>query len=238
MVLPLYLAVTGAEMSGIASTAHPIAYMACHFSPYTQGLTNIPGQLPPDSMLILNDRMPCRGHSADLVVGQLQGIVERLGCESLLLDFQRPPEPESETMVRQIVQSLSCPVAVTEAFAHDLSCPVLLSPAPLHVPLGEYLAPWRGREIWLEAALEQGEITVTASGTDYTRQFPPDGLTDGFYEESLCCHYKTKSTPDRITFTLFDTPSSLQKKLDLAQSHGVSRAVGLWQELGTFLPGK
>ena len=235
MVLPLYLAVTGAEMSAISAASHPIAYMACHFSPYTQGLTNFPNHLPPGSMLILNDRMPCNGHSADLLAGQLRDIVAQHGCESLLLDFQRPADPELKAVVHRIIQSVPCPVAVTEAFAQELSCPVFLSPAPLHMPLSEYLEPWRGREIWLEAALEQEEITVTESGTDCARQFPPDGLTEGFYDEILCCNYITRHTPDRITFTLFDTVESLQKKLDLAQSLGVSRVIGLWQELGTLM---
>lgn len=188
--------------------------------------------------MILNDRMSCQGHSPDLVAGQLQEAVDRLGCESVLLDFQRPREPESDAIVSKIIHSLSCPVAVAERFAADLDCPVFLSPAPLHVPLADHLAPWQGREIWLEAALGQGEIIVTAQGTTAATQFPPDGFTGGFYEEALCCHYRTKIGGDRIVFTLFDTPESLEKKLEHAHSLGVKRAVGLWQELGTFPAGK
>lgn len=238
MGLSCYLAMTEAEIRSNSAFPHHLAFMACHFSPYTQGLSNLPAYLPQDAMLILNDRMPCCGHSADLVAGQLRDIVAQHGCESLLLDFQRPPDAESENMVRRITDTLPCPVAATEAFAKELSCPVFLSPAPLHIPLSEYLEPWRGREIWLEAALEQADITVTENGTECARQFPPDGLTEGFYDEILCCNFITRHTPDRITFTLFDTAESLQKKLDLAQSLGVSRAVGLWQELGTFPTGK
>lgn len=238
MALPLYLAATGPEMSAISQHSFPLAYMACHFSPYTQGLTNIPNTLPDGSMLILTDRMPCQGHSADLVIQQLQDVVERYHCESLLLDFQRPPEPELEQMAARIIHSLSCPVAVTEGFTKDHSCPVFLSPAPLHIPLAEYLAPWEGREIWLEAALEQEEITVGENGTAYSRIFPTDGLAGGFLSEELCCHYRLKTDHDRVMFTLFDTMGSLRKKLELAASLGVTRAVGLWQELGTFLTGK
>ena len=234
MVLPLYLAVTGAEMSGFSSNSFPMAYMACHFSPYTQGLTNLPDTLPPDSMLILTDRMPCQGHSADLVVQQLRDIVELYRCESLLLDFQRPPEPESREMADRIITSLPCPVAVTESFAVDHSCPVFLSPAPLHVPLREYLQPWQGREVWLEVALEQETVTVTEKGTVISGQFPPEGLEGGFYDEALCCHYRIEMDSKQIIFTLFDTPDSLEKKLELCQSLGVKRAVGLWQELQNF----
>lgn len=232
MVLPLYLAVTGAEMSAFLSEPSPMAYMACHFSPYTQGLANIPEMLPEGSVLMLNDRMPCQGHSADLVIQQLQSIVEQHRCDSILLDFQRPPEPESREMADRIITSLPCPVGVTEAFAEGHSCPVFLSPAPLHMPLREYLQPWQGREVWLEAALEQETVTVTEKGTTFSSQFPPERLEDGFYDEALCCHYRIEADADRITFTLFDTPGSLEKKLKLATELGVKRAVGLWQELG------
>lgn len=238
MVLPLYLAVTGAEMSAFSSNSFPMAYMACHFSPYTQGLTNLPDSLPENSMLILTDRMPCQGHSADLVAQQLQDIVEQYQCESVLLDFQRPPEPESQAMVNGIVHALPCPVAVTEGYAAQLSCPVFLSPAPLHMSIREYLQPWQSREIWLEAAFGQETITVTEKGTEVAAQFPSEGLEEGFYDEELCCHYRVMTDDNRITFTLFDTPESLEKKLELTAELGVKRAVGLWQELGTFLSGK
>ena len=211
-----------------------MAYMACSFSPYTQGLSGIPSALPEGAMLILNDRMRCQGHSPDLVTGQLQEAVARLGCESVLLDFQRPQSPESDALVSRIVQSLPCPVAVTEGFAAQLDCPVFLSPAPLHLPLADHLAPWQGREIWLEAALGQTEILVTTEGTTAAARFPSERLDGGFYEETLLCSYQTKIGTDRVTFTLFDTPETLEKKLELAASLGVTRAVGLWQELGNL----
>jgi len=237
MVLPLYLSLTAAEISALPFLPAPMAYMACSFSPYSMGLTGIPTALPAGCMLILNDRMACQGHSPDLVAGQLVEAVERLACESVLLDFQRPWTPDSQAIVNRIIHSLRCSVAVTEGFAAQLDCPVFLSPAPLHLPLEVRLAPWQGREIWLEAALCQEEICITAQGATAAAQFPPAGLTGGFYEDALCCHYHTAVQPDRVTFTLFDTPESFIQKLDLAASLGVKRAVGLWQELSTFRPG-
>ena len=232
MVLPLYLALTGAEISSQAALPAPMAYMACSFSAYTQGLSGIPAKLPPGSMLILNDRMHCQGHSPALVADQLREALTQLECESLLLDFQRPPGPESEAIARMIVQSLSCPVAVTADFAEALDCPVFLSPAPLQIPLPEYLAPWKNREVWLEAALGQTDIVLTSEGCSAAVQFPPEQLQVGFYEETLCCQYRTRVDVDSIRFTLFDTRESLEKKLGLAAALGVTRAVGLWQELG------
>ena len=238
MVLPLYLALTAAEISASSAFLDYCAYMACHFSPYTAGISNIPAFLPRGSMLILNDRLPCQGHSADLVANQISEAVLRLDCESVLLDFQRSPEPESEAIVSAILSATSCPVAVTEAYAADAECPILLSPAPLHLPLADYLLPWKGREIWLEAALCQEEILITEKGVHINSIFPTEQLSGGFYDESLRCCYHTHILEDSIRFTLFDTPESLNQKLELAAQLGVSRAVGLWQELGTFPTGK
>ena len=237
MVLPLNLAITPLEIAAAGTLPPQIAWMACHFCAQTEGIIGIPEALPSGSMLILNDRESCKGHSPDLVAQQLLDTVTKLQCESVLLDFQRPWEPESSAMVKTIAAALPCPVAVTEAFAGDVSCPVFLTPCPLDVPLSEHLAPWAGREIWLEAALCQERITVTRSGTVFTPVFPPQHLTDGIYDKKLYCRYHTEVCEESITFTLFDTPQTLKEKLEHARSLGVARAVGLYQELGTFLTG-
>lgn len=234
MVLPLILAMTAAEMAGSNRLPHQAAWMACHFSPYSFGIANIPKSLPEKSILILNDRLPCQGHSPDLTAQQLTDAVTHLGCESLLLDFQRPPEAETEAMVRSLLQALPCPVAVSELYAKDLDCPVFLSPAPLHVPLQEHLASWKGREIWLEAALCQEDILVTEAGTTFSPRFPAEQLNGGFFEPELCCSYKSEVSADQVRFTLFDTPHTLKEKMKKAHSLGVSRAVGLYQELQTL----
>ena len=234
MALPLYLAMTAAEMSQDKLFEPHLGFMACHFSPCTAGLSNIPQSLPEGAMLILNDRMPCTGHSPDFVVRQLADAVSRLGCESILLDFQRPADAESRAMVKSITDALPCPVAVSEGYAKDLACPVFLAPAPLHVPLGDHLGLWQGREIWLEAALCQEVIAVTPKGATDTPQFPPDRLDGGFLDENLCCRYRTEILESEVRFTLYDTRDSLKKKLEQAEALGVTRAVGLYQELGSL----
>lgn len=232
MALPLYLATTPVEMPICSQTHDRIAWMACHFSPWSQGLTNLPTELPPGAMLILNDRLPCQGHSPDLVAQQLRDTATALSCESVLLDFQRPPEPHTQAIVSAIFNALSYPPGVTEGYARHYSCPVFLSPAPLHIPLAEWLHPWQDREIWLEAALCQELVTVTSNGPTFTHQFPPEQLDGGFFDEDLCCRYKMQIHQDKIDFTLFDTRESLEKKLQKAHSLGITRAVGLYQELG------
>lgn len=236
MVLPLYLAMTAAEMHAADTLPENFSWMACHFSPYCQGLSNLPQTLPQGALLILNDRFPCDGHCPGLIAQQLKEIVEQFECSSVLLDFQRPGEAETESIVTSIVEALPCPVAVSNCYAAELGCPVFLPPAPLHQPLEEYLKPWQGREIWLEAALCQEAVTVTPLGTGFVPQFPTDKLEGGFYEDNLKCRYLTEIHEDEVRFTLFDTRESLEHKLELAASLGVKCAVGLYQELGKPAP--
>ena len=232
MALPLYLAMTASEMSSIDTIPADFAYMACHFSPYSQGLSNVPDSLPKGAILILNDNFPCQGHSPSLVAHQIKEAVTQFQCESLLLDFQRPPAPESEQIVQSIASQLPCSAALPPAYAQNWDGPVFLPPCPLHVPLEEYLEPWKGREIWLEAALCQETITIIKDGPVFTPQFPPEGLEGGFFDEGLCCQYSTHTSLEEISFTLFDTRESLLRKLEKAHRLGVTRAVGLYQELG------
>lgn len=236
MGLPLYLALTAAEMRSVQPVPQLFAYMACHFSPYTQGITNLPSTLPEGSMLILNDRMPCQAHSANLVAQQLCDAVSNLHCESVLLDFQQPPDSQSEAMVQAIVSALPCPVAVSAAHGRKLTCPVFLPPCPPHLPMAEYLAPWQTREIWLEAALCQEEAIVTPNGTEFITVFPTRIPDSGFFDDTLCCQYSIRVQKSQITFSLYETPQTLRRKLDQADSLGVTRAVGLYQELGQIKP--
>lgn len=235
MVLPLNLAMTSGEMHTASPLPKHPAWMSCHFCIQTEGIANLPDTLPEGAMLILTDRENCAGHSPDLAAQQLFDAVTRLRCESVLLDFQRPPNPELEVMATTILQALPCPVAVTERYAVKLDCPVFLSPCPLHIPLEDYLRLWNHREIWLEAALCQETITVTAESTHFVPVYPTQPLTGGFYHRKLRCRYQTAVYYDRITFTLFDTPETLAEKLDIAHALGVRRAVGLWQELDNKL---
>lgn len=231
MALPLYLAMTASEISAYDPFPTNFAYMACHFSPYSQGLSNLPASLPEKAMLILNDNFPCQSHCPGLVAQQLLETVEKFHYESLLLDFQRPPTPETEQMVQIIQSALPCPLALPPAYVQNWDGPVFLPPCPLHITPEEYLAPWSGHEIWLEAALCQEEVRITEDGSTFIPHFPTDGLQGGFFDQTLFCNYRSTIEDDTVCFTLYDTRESLIKKLAHAQALGVTRAVGLWQEL-------
>ena len=229
MVLPLYLAQTPLEMAGNSLPEHP-AYMACHFSPGGKGLSNLPQALPTGSMLILDDSTPMDGHEPTLILNQLAQAISGLGCGSLLLDFQQRDIPGQQELAKLLSGSLPCPVGVSELYGKELSCPIFLPPLPPDRPLSEYLAPWQGREIWLEAALDGITLTLTESGCTAAPlpDFPENGLTD----EILHCRYSIETTADSAIFRLWRTQKDLENLLTEAQSLYVTKAIGLWQELG------
>ena len=116
-------------------------------------------------------------------------------------------------------------------------------PVPCFSPPGRCICLWRpiwhrgkgGKSGWKRC---QEQITVTNIGSDFHPVFPTQKPDGGFYDSKLRCRYRTSVADDHIAFTLFDTPESLNAKLELAHGLGVTRAVGLYQELGTFLSGK
>lgn len=232
MAFSCYLAMTAAEFRANPVLPPEIAWMACHFSSYGTGLSNCPEALPKGAMVILNDRTPVHGHDPALIAAELKEIVELQPVSAVLLDFQRPGSEETAAIAKAVVGALPCPTAVSDLYAKGLDCPVFLPPPPLHCPLEAHLAPWAGREIWLEAALDAEAITVTANGTQFTPLSPGDLPDTGHVEETLHCRYQIAQMQDRIRFSLFRTPEMLRSLLHAAESLGVTQAVGLFQELG------
>ena len=184
-------------------------------------------------MVILNDRIPIRGHDPGLIADQLLTLYETLHPTRFLLDLQRSSCPETAAAAHRIIDTLPCPVGVTEQYAKDLNCPVFLAPPPLDMTLADYLHPWSGREIWLEAALDQAVITVTDSGSRYCSSSWEEGPEASLYEEALFCHYRIHLTAAKAEFHLFRTSEDLTALLQAAEALGVAAAVGLYQELGT-----
>ena len=89
MAIAPFLAMTAAEMHSCASLPEKVAWMACHFSPYGLGLSNLPKTLPPGSLLMMDDITPPQGHDPDLIAAQLEECVQKFQCSGVLLDFQR-----------------------------------------------------------------------------------------------------------------------------------------------------
>ncbi len=234
MSINCYLAMTAAEFSACEKLPQHIAWMACHFSCYGAGLSNLPSTLPSNSMVILNDRTPLQGHDICLIVQQLTTLAKELSVSRFLLDFQRPGNEAATDLAKMLVKELPCPVGVTDLYGKDLSCPVFLPPPLLHVPLEQHLAPWKNREIWLEAAPTGTLITVTQDGSQIKDCLITHNDKPVFEDADLNCEYSIEVNGDQANFRLYRNNNMLGKMLCQAETLGVTLAVGLYQQLGDF----
>lgn len=233
MALPLYLAMTREEFESHPLPAFP-AYMACHFSAYGRGLQDVPAQLPQGSMLILNDRIPPWKQDPGQVAQELAQSAEQFGCSAVLMDFQQGENPLLKAIVQQVCQVLPIPCAVTEIYAGEASCGVLIS-APLpNQPLARKVTVWEGRELWLEVALETVRYTITTD-TCHIQPFVEETPIFPHRDENLCCSYRMELQQDQAIFTLGRTWEDLQKLLAQAEELGVQKAIGLYQQLGNMV---
>lgn len=230
METSLYLAMTAAELAGNAPKGGNVAYMACHFSPYSTGLSNVPSVLPKGSMLILNDRIPICGHDPHRIADQLKIILENLECDSILLDFQRPRNEETAQLCELLYEQLPYPLGISHHYAGNLDCCVFLPPPPPDIPLSEHLKPWKGRKIWLEAALEAVQLTVRVDGCHRSPLLYEQPTGETFIEESLHCRYRCEVASDEIRFSLYRTADQLDALLEEAAALGIEKAIGLYQQ--------
>lgn len=235
MDINCYLAMTASEFSSAPELPRHIAYMGCHFSSSSRGLSNLPTSLPHGAMVIIDDFMPPKDHDPELIATQLTKLTTDMGVSGFLLDFQRPDIQENQTVANYLLQTLPCPVGVTPAYAQGLNCPVFLPPPPLHTPLEKHIAPWKEREIWLEAATETSEIIITADGSKYSSIPHKPPAEPYFYEAALHCQYHTEIFDNYAVFILHRSCQELRSLMQQAQALGINRAIGLYQQLNCFL---
>ena len=228
MEIRTYLAMTPEEFREVSPLPPNPAWMACHFSP--EGPTGLPSSLPPQSLVILDDRILPGGPADPLVTEEFVRLCST--ADGLLLDFEHPMDPELARAAQALSEALPCPVAVSEAYAGPLTGPVFLSLVPPHVPLEERTAPWRGRELWLELGPGSEVLTLTASGAILSPASPLAPLPHT--DPRLHCHYRMDPGEDRVVFSLTRTQEDLHALTAEAQALGVTRCVGLWQELNAI----
>ena len=229
MAFPFYLAMTGWEFHNCQALPNHTAWMACHFSPYTQGLSNIPRTLPENALLMVNDRTEPQNHDPTVVARQLLDAVEHLKPRGVVLDFQRPFHQETAEITLKILSELPCPVAVTPIYAKETSGPVFLPPILPNQEIAECLSSWNGREIWLETENTGICLNVTEGGCEI-HPFVSKPETSALEDPALCCHYHIQVLHDRAVFSLFRTPEDQTVLLQKAEKLGVTLAVGLYQE--------
>ncbi len=234
MGLVPFLAMTAAEIAGNPVLPPKIAWMACHFSPYGPGLSNLPRRLPPGSLLMVDDATPIRNHDFQTVRDQLCLCVESLNCFGIFLDFQWPEDPMTGALVNYLSKALSCPVAVSHLYADGNLSPICIPPVPPSAPPEDWFSRWKGKELWLELSREGEEITVTEEGATVAPLSFWEARESDFYEETLLCHYRQEVREDAVVFTLYRTWEDQLHLLDLAEKHGITTTVGLYQEFCTF----
>lgn len=231
MAIAPFLAMTAAEMYAVFSLPEKVAWMACHFSPYGLGLSNLPQSLPPGSLLMVDDITPPHGHDPVQMARQLSACVEDLQCSGVLMDFQRAGCDETQAIARHLSEALPCPVAVSAGYAQGLDCAVFLPPVPPSVPLEDHLLSWKNRDIWLELGLEGEILTLTEDGCKVVPLLPSHAEEVGFQDAMLHCHYTVETNKNTAKFTLWRTKEDLQDLLQEAELSGVVRSVALFQEI-------
>lgn len=236
MPIPQYLAMTAAEVAGSTALPQPAAWMACHFSSSGNGLSNLPRWLPFDSLLILDDSIPMQGHDPQRITAELGACLEQLQCVGLLLDFQRVGEEQIRKLAEYLCETLPFPIIISDTYAGGLDCGVFVSPIPPDEDMASRLAPWRGREIWLDTTREGLKILLTEEGAKVTPLPPWERPEGGFEEKRLHCHYRASLEENSAAFTLWRTAADVAAQLAEAEALGVTAAVGLYQEFGSPLP--
>lgn len=228
MEIPVYLAMTATEFRTCSQQPVHTAWLSCLFSPYGRGLSNIPKELPPNSLLILSDRTPVCGHDPELIFQTLSQAIPALSCSGLLLDFERPGNREAMEIAKALI-ALPCPVALSASYAKELDCPVFVPLLPPSEPLEPHIAPWQGRDIWLEISNQAQTCTVTESGVTIRDCFAPPQLPQ--YDSDLICHYAIDIQDNAVSFTMQRTTADIQTLLAAGSTMHITRGIGLYQEL-------
>ena len=231
MDIKRYIAMTGAEFSNAALLQEHPAWMACHFSPYSTGLSNLPDTLPEESMIILNDSTPLCGHDPEFIATELNYLADKCKANAFLLDFQRERTSETEDFVEQITNKLNRQVAVTEQYGTITECAVFLScPRPCQ-SVAEKAALWKNRDLWLELATESETITIKKDNAIRSISSPTALSGQDFKNSSLNCRYRTEIFDKKVTITLERSVENIPGLLEEANVCGIKITVGLYQQL-------
>lgn len=223
MAISPYLAMTPAEIAKADVLPEKYAGIYCPFS--------LEAFLPcPAGLLVLTDQETGNIPSVQMLSDRIRSVSR----EAVLLDFQCPGNPNALLLCKTLQERLPCPMVVSDVYARNLDCPVFLPPVPPHTQLTEHIAPWKGRDIWLDISTQGLLVTVTGSGSS-EEALPRFSGTEKCHADSrLHCHYSFSVSEDKAEFTLWRTREDLAALLREAEQCGVKAAVGLYQELIMF----
>ena len=220
MAIRPYLAMTAEEIVKTDLLPPNSALMCCPFS-------ETPPRLPDSGVLVLTDSRPADPQLSDSCIVE---ILQKYPV-MVIVDFQKPKTAAALDFIGNLLDSLPCPVYVSDRYADAFSCPVFLSPVPLDVRLEDHIHPWKHREICLDVSGEGVRIRVTQDGAEYTHLPGYRSNVRGFFASYLHCHYSAATAQDTAEFLLWRTEEDMTALLDEAEKLGIKHAIGLYQEL-------
>ena len=238
----LYFALTAGELA--AWEGENAAWMACRFASGSDGLSNLPDKLPPNSLLILNDQTPAQQHNPARIQKELQETLEKFGCPGLLLAFERKPTESSEAIAKaaaKAAEDLGIFCAVPESYLDCGKDAALFLPMP--APLSEPDFP-HSRPLVLELAprglclqiTEKGAKEETVSYWELSQEGKSHTL---FRDKTEKYDYFCKLQPGLASYSILETAESLQAFWEnVCKLPNVLGGVGLYQELAPFFEPK
>lgn len=222
MAINFYLAMMAEEISNYASFPENTAFIYCPFD----AKADISRDIPPDVILVLTDSSPVKPELAEPVAHWIR----RSCCKAVLLDFQLPEQKNSGLFARNLQQMLTCPVVISECYASDLDCPVFLSPLPHHRALQDHIAPWAGREIWLDIHPMSEQLLLTEQGAAIRTISDFYAAEHSHADSRLHCHYSIALEQNAANFTFWRTDEDWQALMEEMEQCGIHHAIGLYQE--------
>lgn len=206
------------------SPSAPVAVLLC-CAPFSPGLLIGPSRLPKGSVAVFTDRVTPTFHQSGRIAGELKALMKTLHSPALILDWTGELSPWLEELLKQLcgVQLVLPPhLAGKEDSA-------VLVPSVVEKSLEDLLAPWNGRQIWLDMVSSAAQLTLTRNGCEVVPW--QASIREGdLYDETLCCQYRVETAQEEARFYLYETQQTRMKKLEKARSLGVAGAIGLWKD--------
>jgi hypothetical protein len=203
-------------------------------------------------LLCISDRtIPVIGNPEKLCQGILRECSRR-SCQSVLLDFEEPPQQDRMIFVQMLEQQLSAnhkTLYLPESYmdlapgAVGLIC-TALSGGTLEQRLKDAVEH-RGRAdpLALDVQRLRMDFTLPARSGEgiplsreafqalFRRENP-----SVFFSPELCARYFTYTQNGVLHFVLFDDAETLRRKVSLGSSLGFSAAFFLWPEVADLAP--
>lgn len=234
MPIPLFLAMTATEFSFSQKKPEHLAWMSVHFSQSGRGLSNLPPMLPSGSIIILDDQTPWDNHDLEQVCQRMTGLLLRDRAYGLLLDFEREPCPETQSLARALSQccrEIGCGIAMPQSYLTENGscfCP------PLPCTTTWSAASFPQGPVWLDVTPTAAVATI---GSDRVAVTPADlwecnahaKTCATFRDPSLGCFYYSRQAGTEIKVSLFDTPETVYGKLQNL-SPQIQLAITPWRE--------